>query len=49
MSLVAKVNEIGVGVQKAVVLVVILPAFYGLYPVILRMRYCLPKLIFSFR
>lgn len=49
MSLVAKVNEIGVGAQKAVVLVVILPAFYGLYPVILRMRHCLPKFIFSFR
>lgn len=49
MSLVVKVNEFGVSVQKAVVLVVILPAFYGLYPVILRMRHCLPKLIFSFR
>lgn len=49
MSLVVKVNEIGVGVQKAVVLVVILPAFYGQYPVILRMRHCLPKFIFSFR
>ena len=34
MSLVVKVNEFGVSVQKAVVLVVILPAFYGLYPVI---------------
>lgn len=48
MSLVVKVNEIGVSAQKAVVLVVILPAFYGLYPVILRMRYCLPKFIFFF-
>lgn len=49
MGLVAKVNEIGVSAQKAVVLVVILPAFYGLYPLILRMRHCLSKFIFSFR
>ena len=49
MSLVAKVNEIGVSVSLALVFVVILCASYPPYADFSRMRYCLPKLIFSFR
>ena len=49
MSLVAKVNEIGVGVWQAYVFVVILCTSYALYADFLRMRHCLPKFIFSFR
>lgn len=49
MSLVVKVNEIGMGVWQAYVFVVILCTSYALYADFLRMHYCLSKLIFSFR
>lgn len=49
MSLVAKVNEIGVSVSLVSVFAVILQASYASYADFLRMRYCLSKLIFSFR
>lgn len=49
MSLVVKVNEIGVSAGPASVFVVILCASYPPSLDFLRMRHCLPKLIFSFR